>query len=66
MEDFLPLNTFSNYDIRNRKTFYARSVKSVYRDSESELAPKIWQLVPENMKSVDSRRAFKSHKTMKA
>ena len=61
MKDVFPLNTSSTYDIRNREIFYTRPVKSVYHGTESlsYLAPKIWELVPESIKSAESLSVFK-------
>ena len=59
MKDVFPLNTSSTYDIRNREIFYTRPVRSVYHGTESYLAPKIWELVPESIKSAESLSVFK-------
>ena len=61
MKDVFPLNTSSTYDIRNREIFYTRPVKSIYHDAESlsYLAPKIWELVPESIKSAESLSVLK-------
>ena len=61
MKDVFPLNTSSNYDIRNRPTFFTRRVRSVFNGTESlsYLAPKIWELVPENIKTAESLSKFK-------
>ena len=52
MKDVFHLNTSSNYNIRNRHTFTTRSVKTVYYGIESLscLAPKVWELIPNNFK----------------
>ena len=61
MKNVFPLNTSSTYDIRNREIFYTRPVKSVYHGTESlsYLAPEIWELVPESIKSAESLSVFK-------
>ena len=61
MDDVFSLDTFSNYDIRSRQTVYDRSLKSIYKETETlaDLASKIWELIPENIKSIDSLLTFK-------
>ena len=61
MEDVFPLSTSSNYDIRSRRTFTTRSVKTVYYGTESlsYLAPKVWELIPNNIKSFENLPKFK-------
>ena len=61
MKDVFPLITTSNYDIRNRKTFYSRTVKIVYNGTESlsYLAPKIWELIPKEIRLIESLSVFK-------
>ena len=61
MKDVFPLNASSNYDIRNRPTFFNRRVRSVFNGTESlsYLAPKIWELVPENIKTAESLSKLK-------
>ena len=61
MKDIFPFNTSSIYDVRNRQTFHIRPAKSVYKSTEllSFLTPKICQLIPESIKSIDSLPALK-------
>ena len=61
INDVFPLSTSSNYDIRSRHTFITRSVKTVYYGTESlpYLAPKIWKLIPNNIKSIENLAKFK-------
>ena len=61
MKDIFPLSTSSNYDIRSKRTFTTRSVKIVYYGTESlsYLAPKLWQLIPNNIKSHENLPKFK-------
>ena len=61
MKDVFPLSTSSNYDIRCRHTFTTRSVKTVYCgfESLSDLAPKVWELIPNNIKSLENLPKFK-------
>ena len=52
MKNVFPLSASSNCDIRSRCTFTTRSVKTVYYETESlsYLAPKVWELIPKNIK----------------
>ena len=61
MKDVFPLSTSSNYDIRSRRTFTTRPVKTVYygTGSLSYLAPKVWELIPNNIKSLENLSKFK-------
>ena len=61
MKDVFPLSTASNYDIRSRRTFTTRSVKTVYYGTESlsYLAPNVWELIPKNIKSLENLPKFK-------
>ena len=61
MKDVFPLNTSSNYDITSRRTFTTRSVKTVFYGTESlpYLAPKAWELFPNNIKSLENLPKFK-------
>ena len=59
------LSAFSNYDNRSRHTFTTRSIKTVYYGTESlpYLATKVWELEPNNIKSLENLPIFK--KTIK-
>ena len=61
MKDVFPLSTSSIYDIRSRCIFTTRSVKTVYYGTEhlSCLAPKVWELIPNNIKSLENLPKFK-------
>ena len=61
MKDVFSLSTSSNYDIRSRRTFTTTSVKIVYygTDSLSYLAPKVWELIPNNIKLLENLPKFK-------
>ena len=56
-EGYLPFIS-SNYDIRNRRTFTTRSVKTVYHGTESllYLAPKVWEPIPNNLRTFQNSR----------
>ena len=62
MKDVFPLNDDSGYSTRNKRTFKSRRVKTVRygTDSLAYLAPKIWELVPNEMKNLESLTAFKT------
>ena len=62
MKEVFPLNDDSGYNLRNKRTFKSRRVKSMRygTDSLAYLAPKIWELVPNEIKAVESLASFKS------
>ena len=57
MEDVFPLNE----NLRNKVTFHSRDIGTVHFGSEMlpHLAPKIWELVPEEIKKLESVASFK-------
>ena len=59
--DCLKLNNMTVYNTRNRCSFYSRPVRTVVHGTESlsQLGPKIWELVPSDMKNFSSLTAFK-------
>ena len=62
MKDVFPLNVNSFYNTRNKRTFHSRHIRAVHFGSEtlSHLAPKIWELVPEEFKRLESVASFKN------
>ena len=62
MKDVFPLNDDSGYSTRNKRTFKSRHVKTVRYSTDSlvYLTPKIWELVPNEMNSLESLTAFKT------
>ena len=54
-------NRTSSYNLRNNSSFSIRQVHSVYHGTESLsfLGPKIWELVPEDIKQSESYEIFK-------
>ena len=62
MKDVFPLNDDSGYSARNKRTFKSRRVKTVRYsiDSLAYLAPKIWELVTNEMKNLESLTTFKT------
>ena len=55
------LNNMTVYNTRNRSTFYSRPVPTILHGTEllSHLGPKIWELVPSDMKNLSTLTAFK-------
>ena len=51
----------SSYHLRNNYSFKRRRINSVWHDTESEscLGPKIWDLVPNEIKENESLNVFK-------
>ena len=60
-KEVFPLNENTSYNTRNEKKFHSRSIKSVSFGFEtlSQLAPKIWEFFPIEIKNVDSVASFK-------
>ena len=54
VSDCFKLNNMTVYNTRNKSTFYSWSVRTVFhgRESLSHLRPKIWELVPSDMKNL--------------
>ena len=61
VSDCFKLNNMTVYNTRNRSTFYSRPVCTVLHGTESlsHLGPKIWELVPSDMKNLSTLKAFK-------
>ena len=61
MKEVFLFNKNTSYNTRSKRKFHSRSMKSVAYGSEtlSHLAPKIWELVPVEIKNVDSVASFK-------
>ena len=62
MKDVFPLNENLCYDTRNKRTFHSSDIRTVHFGSEtlSHLAPKIWELVPEEIKKLEPVAFFKN------
>ena len=62
MKDVFPLNENVCYNTRNRRTVHSKDIRTVHFGSEklSHLAPKIWELVPEDIKKLESVPSFKN------
>ena len=61
MKEVFPFNVNTSYNTRNKRKFHSKSIKFVTFGTEklSHLAPKIWELVPVEIKNVDSVASFK-------
>ena len=61
VSDCFKLNNMTVYNTRKSSTFYSRPVRTVLHGTESlsHLGPKIWELVPSEMKNLSSLTAFK-------
>ena len=60
MGDIIKLNRPSTYNVRTRQELYNRSTKTVRYGTEtiSFLDPKVWAVVPQNMKNCTSLSSF--------
>ena len=61
MGDIIKLNRPPTYNLRTRQELYSRNPKTVRYGTEtiSFLAPKIWAIVPQNIKNCTSLSSFK-------
>ena len=62
IKDVFPLSENLCYNTRNKRTFHSRDITTVHFGSEtlSHLAPKMWDLVPEDIKKLESVASFKN------
>ena len=61
VSDSFKLNNMTLYNTRNRSTFYSQPVRTVLHSAESlyHLVPKIWQLIPSDMKNFHHSQSSK-------
>ena len=61
MKEVFPFNENTSYNTANTRKLHSRSIKLVTFGSErlSHLTPRIWELVPVEIKNVDSVASFK-------
>ena len=61
VSDSFKLNNMTLYKTRNRSTFYSQPVRTVLHSTESlyHLVPKIWQLMPSDMKNFHHSQSSK-------
>ena len=59
---FCVSNLCTNYNLRNSHHFAIPSISSVYHGSESisNIGPRIWNLLPDRQKELNSINSFKS------
>ena len=60
MKDVFPLQPRTQYDSRMKNIFFSRNVKSFRfgtTESLSYLGPTIWELIPSDIKSLESLAA---------
>ena len=62
MTEVFPLSQPLNYNIRHQSEFSTRIVQSVFFGIEllGYLGPKIWNLIPTQVKNEESQESFKS------
>ena len=62
MKDVLPPSENLCYNTRNKRTFHSRNIRTAHFGSEklSHLAPKTWELVPEEIKKLKSVASIKN------
>ena len=62
MKDVFPLNENLCYNTRNKRTLNSRNIRTVHFGSEtlSHLAPKIWQLLPQEIQKLESVASSKN------
>ena len=62
MKDVFPLNENLCYNTRNKRTLNSSNIRTVHFGSEtlSHLAPKIWQLLPQEIQKLESVASSKN------
>ena len=58
LNEVFPLNPESSYSLRNQEAFATRSIHTVNYGS-NYLGPKIWEMVPSDVKNLGTVKAFK-------
>ena len=61
MNEVFPINRSGTYNLRAQRDFYSRRIHTVHfgEDSIAFLAPKIWDIVPTEIKEAGSIAQFK-------
>ena len=61
MSEIFQLRKNTHYHLRHTSQFMAHPIHSVYNGSESAsyLGPKIWELIPPEIKTIESLAGFK-------
>ena len=62
LNELFPLKPPSNYNLRNQPKFIGRLIKAAHcgLSSLAYLGPRIWELLPNNLKRLESVEVFKS------
>ena len=62
LNQVLPLKPPSNYNLKNQQEFIVRPIKTVHYglNTLTYLGPRMWKLLPNNLKRLESVKAFKS------
>ena len=62
LNEVFPLKPPSSYNLRNQQEFTVKPIKTVHYELNAlaHLGPKIWELLPNNLKRLESVEAFKS------
>ena len=62
LRDVFPINSQPEYNLRNKTHFATRPIRTVhYGDSSLRyLGPKLWELIPSDMKDTESVEVFKN------
>ena len=62
LNELFPLKPLSKYNLRNQPEFILRSIKTVHYGLNSlvQLGPRIWELLPNDLKRLESIEACKS------
>ena len=57
-----PLNSQPEYNLRNKTHFATRPIRTAYYGDNSlrYLGPKLWELIPSNIRDTESVQVFKN------
>ena len=61
LDEVFPLNPESSFSLRNQQTFTTRPIHTVHYGSNSlsYLGPKIWEMIPSDVKNLRTVKDFK-------
>ena len=62
LQDVFPINSQPEYNLRNKTSFATRPIRTVHYGDNSlrYLGPKLWELIPSDMKDTESVEVFKN------
>ena len=62
LHDVFPLNSQPEYNLRNKTHFATRPIRTAYYGDNSlrYLGPKLWELIPSNIRDTESVQVFKN------